>query len=228
MAYGFNRDFLDVWMIEQDGEFAGVLARFYDAATLVTQDVTDTEQIRTFLGMINYRTLVCSYETAQDLSLTISEVKNGYCFNGSACDFNMQQLCEDDYYKAYALISREIPGSFSDTKEAYLSFLSDYTFRERRGLARGVCSYCDDIIASTALTSSETDNAAVISGVACDKSCQKKGLGKATVLSLINSLKKENKTAYVIALNESAEGFYEHIGFDKVEKIAFIERKSYV
>ena len=45
---------------------------------------------------------------------------------------------------------------------------------------------------------------------------------------LIRQLENENKTVYVIALNESAEGFYKHIGFEEVEKIAFIERKNYV
>ena len=38
-------------------------------------------------------------------------------------------------------------------------------------------------------------------------------------------LKKEGKDVYVIALNESAQGFYEHIGFEFTENISFIERK---
>ena len=32
-------------------------------------------------------------------------------------------------------------------------------------------------------------------------------------MSIVDELIKENKKVYVIALNESAQGFYEHLGF---------------
>jgi len=48
------------------------------------------------------------------------------------------------------------------------------------------------------------------------------------VLSIVERLLADKKTPYVIALNESAEGFYEHIGFIQREKIAFCEREKNV
>lgn len=229
LAYGFDRDFLEIWAVEDEGRLDGVIVRFYDDITMILSEKADAEQVRSFLDMFWYKTITCSYEACQLLGFEADTVKNGFCFNGeSFSDGDIKMLCEDDYSKAYKLISREIPDSFRDDREAYLSFLSDYTFRERRSLARGVCSYSNDMLTSVALTSSETENCAIISGVVCDKTIQKKGLGKRTVLTLVSLLAKENKKAFVIALNESAEGFYEHIGFSRIEKIAFVERNNHV
>ena len=228
LAYGFTRDFLEIWIIEDEGKAKGVLVKFFDDVTLLCTENADTEQLRTFIGMLHYNKLMCSAELCGELGFSAVTVKNAYRFEGLPCGGDVTALEEADYEEAYGLISREIPGSFSSEKEAYLSFLSDFTFRKRRCLARGVCTRHGGRVASVALTSSETENAAIISGVACDSNLQKRGLGKKTVLSLVNELNKNNKQVYVIALNGSAEGFYEHIGFVKTEKIGFVERKSNV
>lgn len=228
MAYGFDRNFLEVWLIEDDGTAVGVLAKFYDDITLLTDRCTDFRQLSVFLQMLNFKTLMCHSYVNDVLHFENSVTKFGYRFSGDAEGREIDLLSENDIENAYELISREISGSFKSDRESYLSFLSDFTFRERRGLARGVCTHNDGNVSSVALTSSETDNAAIISGVACDRSLQKKGLGKKTVLSLTALLKGENKEVFVIALNESAQGFYEHIGFEKTEKISIIERENYV
>ena len=228
LAYGFERDFLEIWIIKDGDTVTGVLAKFYDDVTLLCSENADTEQLRAFIGMFYFRKLMCKAELCKALDLKDITVKNAYRFSSVADDFDADSLEEEDYEKAYTLISKEIPDSFSSEKEAYLSFLSDFTFRKRRRLARGVCTHSDGKLSSVALTSSETENSAIISGVACDSNLQKRGLGKKTVLSLVNELKRNNKAAYVIALNESAEGFYEHIGFEKIEKIGFVERKNNV
>lgn len=227
-AYGLERDFLEIWVMSQDKKTTAVLTKFYDDITLITDSEADTEQLVSFLGMFSYRTINCTEKCCLALGMEADTVKKGYSFDAESADFNCDSLEEDDYRNAYQLISKEIPGSFGSDREAYLSFLSDFTFRKRRGLARGVCTHTDGKISSVALTSSEAENSAIISGVACDNSLQKRGLGKRTVLSLVKSLKNEGKQIYVIALNEKAEGFYEHIGFVKNEKIAFVERKNHV
>lgn len=228
MAYGFERSFLEVWLIEDDDNTVGVLAKFYDDMALLTDRCADFRQLSVFLQMLHFKTLMCHSYVNDELRFENSVTKFGYRFSGDAEVQEIDLLSENDIENTYALISREIPGSFKSDRESYLSFLSDFTFRERRSLARGVCTHNNGIVSSVALTSAETDNAAIISGVACDRSLQKKGLGKKTVISLTALLKRENKDVFVIALNESAQGFYEHIGFEKTEKISIIERENYV
>lgn len=225
MAYGFQRSFLEIWLEEVDGEITGILTKFFDDATLMLSEKSDIEQLDSFLMMLNYNSLMCTEESCKMLGIKDYTVKTAFLYDGDEPDFNADLLKEDDYRKAYQLISQLIPGSFSDNEEAYLSFLSDFTFRHRRNLARGLCTHKDNCLSSVALTSSETESAAIISGVACNSQLQKKGLGKQTVLSLVGLLAKEKKNVYVIALNENAEGFYRHIGFKETGKIAFIERK---
>ena len=228
LAYGFERDFLEIWIIKENEVVIGVLAKFYDDVTLLCKDSADIEQLSAFIGMFYFGKLMCKAELCEKLGFENITVKKAYVYNGYETDFPSESLEEENYEKAYSLISTEIPGSFSKDNEAYLSFLSDFTFRKRRSLARGVCSTDNGEVISVALTSSETETSAVISGVACNRSKQKHGLGKKTVLSLVNELKRNNKKAYVIALNESAEGFYEHIGFEMTGKIAFVERNNNV
>ncbi len=226
LAYGFERDFLEVWVVKQEEKATGVIVRFYDDVTLLYDENADISQLEAFIGMFYFKSLTCTADVCIRLGFKNALIKRGYRFNGDVADESCDSLEEDDYRRAYKLISSEIPDSFTDEREAYLSFLSDFTFRKRRELARGVCTHFDGALSSVALTSAETKNSAIISGVACDRSLQKKGLGKKTVLSLVKILAENKKTAYVIALNESAEGFYEHIGFEETEKIAFIEREN--
>ena len=102
--------------------------------------------------------------------------------------------------------------------------MSDFTYRKRRNSARIKCVRQEGGIIGCALTSAECENSAIISGVASDSSVRCKGIGKTAVLSLVDELKKENKEVYVIALNTAAEGFYEHIGFERHCVIAIAER----
>ncbi len=225
-AYGFERDFLYVWLCLNDEETAvGVICKFEDSITLDGSFGKDTEVVKTFLDMIGFGSLCCTHKTALHLGYDESDIKKSFVYTGEYSGESFPDSPEKLYKDCYSLISRNIPDSFSETEEAYLSFLSDFTFRQRRGLARIKGYDEEDKVLSCALTSAETDDSAIISGVACDTVCRKQGFGKKTVLSLAQELKKENKTVYVIALNENAEGFYEHIGFEFKENISFIERK---
>jgi len=230
LSYGFERNFLEVWLMCENDTVLAVITKFYDDAAVITSDdeSVDCEQLKLFFSMSGYNTIILSEELALRLGFESAVIKKGYRFECEVNGYTSDLLNEDDYYDAYELISREIPGSFKKGRDAYLSFVSDFTFRQRRSMARGVCTHDGDKLASVAVTSSETKNAAVISGVACDSSLRKKGIGKTTVLSIVERLLADKKTPYVIALNESAEGFYEHIGFIQREKIAFCEREKNV
>ncbi len=224
-AYGLEKSFLSVWLFTDDEKTLGIICKFEDSITLIYSGEENAEDIRTFIDMIGYSTVCCTYETALSLKYERFTTKNAYSYTGEFNGDASGEITENNYRDAYSLICRNIPDSFSDTKEAYLSFLSDFTYRKRRGMARIKGFTENDSVISCALTSAETNSASIISGVACDSEHRKSGLGKKNVLSLAEELCKENKTVYVIALNESAEGFYEHIGFEFKEKISFIERK---
>ncbi len=224
-SYGFERDFLYTWLCLDVEKTVGVITKFEDSITLEGTFSGYSEDVKAFIDMIGFSTVCCTQETAQCLGFSETVIRNAYVYTGDYSGEIITDLPEELYRKSYSLISRSIPGSFSATDEAYLSFLSDFTFRHRRNSARIKGCTENGTVLSCALTSAETASSAIISGVASDLGSRKKGLGKKTVLSLAQELKNENKTVYVIALNEKAEGFYVHIGFKFTETISFIERK---
>ncbi len=224
LAYGFDRDFMSVWIDDSYGKINTVIAKFYDSITL-RSSAEDPTEIAGFISMIGYLSLETDADTCRKFCLSADSVKKAYIYKGKTCERTAEDISEENYKALYSLVSENIPGSFKNSKEAYLSFLSDFTFRKRRGLARSKGIVSDGKLVSCVITSAETESCALLSAVASDKSVRGMGYGKKTVLSAINELKNENKEVFVIALNESAESFYEHIGFEYYGDICHIERK---
>ncbi len=220
LSYGFDKSFVDIWASNN-----ALISRFEDVFTLVASSDADFGEINEFLDAVGCCNLVTGADSVRKLGIYEYELKKAYVYSGkNVVSELVDDLCDEDISEAYSLISSSIPGSFSSERDAYLSFLSDFKYRQNRGFARGKCIRDNSRIAATAVTSAETYNSAVISGVSCRKDLRGTGFGKHIVTALAEELKHEDKEVYVIALNESAQGFYEHIGFTETEKIAYIKR----
>ncbi len=224
LAYGFDRDFLSIWIDDSDGKISTVIAKFYDSVTLKSS-AGDTAEIAGFISMIGYSSLETDAVTCRKFGLSAESRKKAYIYKGETDERTAEDISEENYRALYGLVSENIPGSFENSRESYLSFLSDFTFRKRRGLARSKGIVSDGKLVSCVITSAETENCALLSAVASDKCVRGMGFGKRTVLSAVNELRNENKEVFVIALNQSAESFYEHIGFEYYTAICHIERK---
>lgn len=226
LSYGFNKSFLMFWGDIKDEGPVTIVAKFDNTMSILTTNETDFEELSEFIEIIDADEIVTDERTAFCLNLNESDTKQGFMYSGyTELPLIAEEPDVDDFREIYNLISIAIPGAFINTREAYLSFLSDFTYRANRGFAKAVCiKNCGKVVAC-ALTSAESESCALLSGIACSESYRKYGYGKQVVLSLAQHFIRENKKAYVIALNESAEGFYKHIGFRECEKIAFIKRK---
>ena len=222
-AYGFERDFLRIWFAENETGVIAALSSFDGSVTLCTSKEADFEEIRVFICSIGFESLCAEKEVFELCGFEETSQKRMFVYNGGEEVFDAVQN-SSEHKQVYNLISSSIEHSFPNTEEAYLHFLSDFTFRQRRGLARLKTIYENEKVLSCALTAAESDYAAIISGVACDKSQRGKGIGKKTVLTLAGELKKENKEVYVIALNDSAGAFYEKIGFEQCITVCYSER----
>ncbi len=209
LAYGFERDFLQIWF---DTDSSAVIAKFYDSMT-IAGDCNNSDEIREFVSMSGFSSLETSLDNCKKLGFNANSIKKSYVFAGKTHSYGADNINEEYYKSLYSLISENIPDSFDNSKDAYLSFLSDLTFRQKRGLARCKGVVSQGKLLSSVITSAETKNCALISAVASDRNFRGKGLGKITVMSMVDELINENKRVYVIALNESAQGFYEHLGF---------------
>ncbi len=225
LAYGFDRDFINIWVDKSEDVIKTVVAKFYDSMTVITSS-DNVDEIKEFISMMGFASLETDAIICTKLGFKADSVKKAYVFNGKAENFGAEDLGEEHYKELYNLVSENISGSFINSKEAYLSFISDFTFRKHRSLARCKGFIENDKLFSSVITSAETETCALLSAVASDISVRGKGYGKKTVLSMVDELLKENKKVFVIALNESAESFYEHLGFDIYGEIAFINNSQ--
>ena len=221
LSYGFDYDFLNIWYDDSKGNIETVIAKFYDTVTVKSVS-EETQEVADFIRMIGFTTLECNLKTCEKLGFRPDEIKKAYIFGGTAENLGAETLGEEYYKALYELVSINMPGSFKSTKEAYLSFLSDLTYKSKRGLARCKGVVLDGKLVSSVITAAETPTCALLSAVASDAELRGIGLGRKTVLTIADELTKECKRIFVIALNKSAEGFYEKLGFDFEEEIALV------
>lgn len=226
LAYGFDKDFLLFWGDKTENGFLTLIAKFDSCMSILATDKTDFDEAAEFIDIIGADEIITDEATAKKLGFTDFVTKQGFRFDSDIrVDFASETPDEDDLREIYKLICTAIPDSFINSRQAYLSFLSDFTYRANRGYAKAVCIKADGKAVACALTSAQSDTSALMSGIACSEEYRRYGYGKQIVLSLTDKLIKDDKRVFVIALNDSAQGFYKHIGFTECEKIAFIKRK---
>lgn len=224
-AYGTERDFFKVWYSEIDGKITFLISSFYGNINICADSNADFDEIAMFLDFYGYESICAEKQTLLNCKLKATSEKTMFKYSGSSFENRLSISNSADLKEVYSLISHSIPNSFSNSTEAYLSFLSDFTFRQRRKAARIKTVEENEKVVSCALTAAESEYAALISGVACSSEMRGRGYGKETVLALANELKNENKDVYVIALNDSAQKFYKKIGFYEILKVGYIERQ---
>ena len=224
-AYGTDKDFLYTWYSEDEKGINAAIISFFGDVIICCDETADFEEIGAFITAYGYKSICAKKDTLENCGFTVNEEKTMFAYSVKSEEVYREVMSGGDMKKVYELISLSIPGSFSSDKDAYLSFLSDFTYRERRALARvkTVCEY--GMVYSCALTAAESKASALISGVASDKNIRGKGYGKKTVLTLANELSSENKKVYVIALNDSAKEFYKKIGFRECMTVGYTERQ---
>ena len=219
-CYRADYDFVRFWYAKRDGRIRAIVGATDGAATVLADGGADFEELGCFLAMQGFSSIMTDEMTASRCSLTVRQRKTAFRFAG-ALPPAQDTAADADMKAVYRLIAESIPGSFADTEEAYLRFLSDYTFRKNRGAAR-LCAVTEgENVLAAALTAAESDTAAVLSGVAVRAADRGKGYGKRVVLGLVHTLEAEGKTADVIALNENAEAFYRALGFTELQKIVY-------
>lgn len=214
-AYGLERDFFKAWYSLDANGVNACISCFDMNAVICADDTADFEEIGWFLNASGFETVCGELSVLKKCGFDKTENKMLFRFAGEDKSFFDEVQNSSELKQIYKLISTAIPHSFPDDENAYRHFLSDFTFRQRRNLARAKAITENGAVVSCALTAAESENAAMISGVACNEACRGMGYGRKTVLTLANELKNEKKDVFVIALNDSAQQFYKKIGFEE-------------
>ncbi|MGN1442993.1 MAG: GNAT family N-acetyltransferase [Acutalibacteraceae bacterium] len=226
-AYGTASSLVRFWLGENNGKITCAVCLFGGSATVIMRDDALVSELSAFLNAFDFTDLCAQGDTLEKLGFKPDYSKRMFWYTDPLlADYEKAQTGYEDLSEVYALIARAIPGSFSAEREAYLSWLSDFTFRSRRRLARLKTIANDETLLSCALTAAECSDGAIISGVACDEKARGQHLGQRTVRTIADELSGEGKTVYVIALNEEASSFYLKTGFSFCDTVSYIERKN--
>ena len=220
-AYANEFSFAKCYIDRKDSIVVTALSVLEGSAVLLTSDRTDFEELSLALPLLSVQTLMTDSNNASCLPFPVIQEKQAFRYMGSKSA--LEASSDAPLRDVYDLISASIPGNFSADEEAYLHFLSDFTFRRNRGLARMKTVVRNERVCACALTAAECASSAVISGVACAQDCRGRGYGKSVVTALAYELQNEKKQVHVVALNDAAGAFYRRIGFVPAEKIVWLK-----
>ena len=225
-AYGFERRFCETWLCFSKNEVTAALSVLNGNAALFASDKTDFEELGSFLRSAGFNTLLTDALSAEAMGFSGCLKKQALIF--STLPPQEEKLGTAQYSKIYSLLCECFPNEYVNEKESCLEWLSDITFRSRRGLARVRSVFEGEKLCANVLTVAETDKTAVIGGVCCKAENRGQGLGKKAVLSIVSELLEEKKNVFVLADNDVAEGFYKKLGFLLFKNSAYIGRNSNV
>lgn len=224
-AYGFSSSFSKLWIGENaDEKITCAVSSLDRNAVLLADGECDFDELAFMISALGISSVLTDEMTAEKCKMPSFETKPVFCFE-NACGYIETEDAEISDMKAvYALFCSCFPNRYLNDKESFLSWLSDFTFRKNRNLARLETAICGSKLVAAALTAAECKTDAVISSVACDEEFRRRGFGKSVVLSLAKKLKDENKNVFVIAENNELSAFYKKIGFKNCGFAAYTER----
>lgn len=216
LVYKCDYSFCEGWaQFDDENTVTGVLLKLNGVCTLSFSESADTEEIKALLRFIGFSSLFLNKDCAELLGL-----KSDSCGDILACE---KIICGDfeaesftDMKKAFAMISENEGESI--VKLDYLEWLSDFTFKSNRRAARLCAINENGAPVSFAMTSAETENAAIVSGVFTDKERRNQGLGERVLKALSKSLFEDNKKIYIMTATDEMSRYYEKRGFHKVDR----------
>ena len=214
LCYGEGYDFVGYWMQELDGATTAVISRFEDKFTLWLTPDADLEEIAAFLRFQGAGSVL--FNSGYDLGVTDAVgVIQGQVLEYVGDDYiSKLEIYEPDFSELYGLLKS--CESYVFRVPEYLMFLSDVTHRRNMGRLSLSAAAVGGVLASSVMTVSETDSAAILGAVATRPEHRGKGLSRSLVRDLATRLRREGRRIYVLSASDKNTHFYINSGFTAV------------
>lgn len=215
-AYGFDYSFALFWrqLCEETGRVTALVASFDRNLTICATEDADFAELAAFIGAIGGESLLCAASVGQRLGLSGGQACTALRFVGS--DLPCAQIGEISYMALYALLQSGTDGGIK--LPGFESWYVDLSHRVRHNAARTLAVMQSGTPVAAAIAAYETDEAALLSGVATLPPFRASGYGKAAVCTLSNTLHTQGKAVFVLARAQEV-GFYVRCGFTPIEKM---------
>ena len=224
-TYGAEFDFFKLWVQLAGDEITAAVCLIDGSATLTCRDNADFDELSAFLRMVGFATLQAELGAAQKLGFHRSV--NGYIvrYTGQTApekyaDLSLQRNV--DYQKIYSLIKS---AGLIGVGE-YLPWLSDVTYRVKKGTAKAAVAEIDGEACACAMQLFVTDKATLLGAVATDPQKRGRGLGGALVRMLADESFSSGRRTELLCKNDSIVDFYRSNGFGVVGEWAVCENSE--
>lgn len=208
-CYGLETEFLLLYkQTDENGALSSVIMRFYNELTVFSDGNLDLAELKEFIDFFGCG-LFCKAELFESLKI---KNFNRYCcmeFAGEAIEQKSENL---KYEKIYEILKN------ANSKDIILpefdDWYVDFCHRVRHKKSR---SFSIDK-SGVAITIFETENSAVIGGVATEINSRNRGIARKNILGICDVLQKENKKIFLLCSEELLK-FYVNLGFKEIYKI---------
>lgn len=201
-AYGTAGKEAEFWFQSVQGNICAVICRVNGECTLYNKPAADWEELDCFLNAIGYRSLFFSSERQ----------KAGR--SGPVMKWAGKRMSHTlgDCQPAPRDILRLLAACGMGNEENAAEYV-DLSYKLRHGILRAV-GFADGTgtLQSCAMTVAESDDTAVIGGVATDAGMRGRGFAGMLVTTLAERLEEEGKSPYLFCENRFVP-FYEKHGF---------------
>lgn len=214
-TYGFNTTFALFWIQEFDGKITAAVSKVDFHVIVAAHDGFDSQELKEFLTVIGFSSLLAERQVLDDLGFKISE--KGFIMKykpAMSSDENSSPLtfsCEPPYRKIYDLLKK--PDTFGDSIPSYEDWLCDLSGRVRKSCARVLFREKEDKCISCGMFTFESGCGAVVGAVATHKDFRSKGYASDIVKELCAAAKAENKDVFLMC-REDKVSFYKKLEFE--------------
>lgn len=192
MCYGLETDFLYFYkQTDEFGNLLSVILRFYNELTVCAVKNSNLKELKNFIVFFGSNFVAKAGLTKK---LKFKNFNSYFCLEYKGKAEEVEKSVNLNYKDIYNILLN------SNSKDIVLNnfenWYVDYCHRVRHNIARSFSVNKN----SVAITAFETNNGAIINGVATLKSYRNKGYGKQNVLGLCNELQKAIKEFFCFAV----------------------------
>lgn len=207
LAYGTGERFLEHWVQLEDNKPRAVISRMDGNITIFCENVND--ELLEFIEAVGYNTVFADKELFPQywsgevlmkfVGKSETEISDNIDFNPTIREiYSVLERCRGEGF--------EIPD--------FDSFYPDMSHRVRHNLSRVLAYRLEGQAIACCMTSAETDNCAIISGVACLPEYRGKGYASKLVAKIAETL--GDRDIFVFC-REELVGFYSRLGFSNID-----------
>lgn len=210
-SYGAGYDFVGFWTQENGGSAVSAISRFEDKFSLYLTDLSDIEEIIAFLRFQGAGSVMFNSRYSLNID-SFKEISGDVLAYKGEKHNSDKEIYVSDFKSLYSLLKSCESDIF--IVPDYLMFLSDVTHRTNLGKCTVIGAEVDGRLASSVMTVSETDSAAIIGAVATHPDFRRRGLSRRLVRSLACRISAQGRAVYVFSASEVNTRFYLGSGFE--------------